>query len=86
VVLAETQLAAAGSSVAMVVGETYGSDGKFDWTRIVAEYRLLEHEHGESLPVAAYQVTVVVEWPGRILARQLDLSTIKLDRRAGFRG
>ena len=80
VLLAEAQLAVAGSSEALVPGETYGNDDKFRWTRTVEEYMAEEFAETEKLPVAALQVTVVVEWPNVGRTRQLNLSTIKLDR------
>ncbi len=84
VLLAATQLAAAGSSEALAPGETYGNDDdKFRWTRTVAAYVPNEFTEKEKLPVAAYQVTVVVEWPNSGRTRRLNLSTIKLDRLQG---
>ena len=84
VLLAEAQLAAAGSSEALVPGDTYGNDDdKFRWTRTVAAYVPNEFTEKEKLPVAAYQVTVVVEWPNSGRTRRLNLSTIKLDRLQG---
>jgi len=81
VLLAEAQLAAAGSSEALAPGETYGNeDDKFRWTRTVEEYMAKEFEKVEKLPVTAFQVTVVVEWPNFGRTRRLNLSTIKLDR------
>jgi general secretion pathway protein I len=79
--LAEAQLAVAGSSEALVPGETYGNDDdKFHWTRTVEAYVPTEFAEKENLPVAAFQVTVVVEWPNSGRTRRLRLSTIKLDR------
>jgi len=80
VLLAETQLAAAGSSEAMAPGETYGNDDKFSWAQTIEEYIPEEFAELEKLPVTAYQVTVVVEWPNSARTRRLKLSTIKLDR------
>jgi len=78
--LAEAQLAAAGSSEALAPGETYGNDDdEFRWTRTVEAYVPNEFTEGEKLPVAAYRVTVVVEWPNSGRTRRLNLSTIKLD-------
>ena len=68
------------SSEATVAGETYGSDDKFRWTRTGEEYYPPEIEETEDLAVAAYRVTVVVKWPGKVRARRLNLTTIKLDR------
>jgi general secretion pathway protein I len=86
VVLAEAQLAATGSSEATVPGQTYGREDKFRWTRSVEEYYPVELGETETLPVAAYQVTLVVEWPGRARPRRLSLTTIKLDRLQGAEG
>jgi general secretion pathway protein I len=83
VVLAEAQLAAAGSSEALVPGETRSSDDKFRWTRTIEEYRAEEFTEMDKLPVTAFQVTVVVEWPNVSRTRQLNLSTIKLRRSQG---
>jgi len=84
VLLAEAQLAAAGSSEALVSGETHGNDDKFRWTRIVDEYVAKNTTETEMLPVAAFRVTVVIEWPNSGRTRQLNLSTIKLDRLRGI--
>ena len=85
VLIAEGQLAATGSTEAAMPGESHGSDDKFRWTRTVQEYAPTELGQSRSLPVAAYRVTVAVEWPGKARARRLNLTTIKLDRalRAG---
>ncbi len=85
VLLAEAQLASAGSGEALAPGETYGNDDdKFRWTRTVEAYVPNEFAERENLPVAAYQVTVVVEWPNSGRTRRLNLSTIKLDRLRGI--
>lgn len=80
VLLADAKLAATGLSQAIAPGETYGTDDKFRWTQTVEEYTPKEFAETDKLPVAAYQVTVVVEWPNFGRTRQLNLSTIKLDR------
>jgi len=80
VLLAETQLAVAGSSEALVPGETHGNDDKYRWTRTVDEYVAKEFTEAGELPVAAFRVTVAVEWPHVGRTRQLNLSTIKLHR------
>ena len=112
VLLAESQLAAVGSSETIRPGETSGSEQKFHWTRSVEDYHPGDEPHGQrnenrdaytegfrgrsigtgtggslnELPVSAYQVTVVVEWPGRTRPRQVNLSTIKLNRSSTMRG
>jgi len=83
VLLAEAQLAAAGSSEALVPGETHGNDDKFRWTRTVEAYMAKEFAKTEKLPVTAFQVTVAVEWTNFGRTRWLNLSTIKLDRLRG---
>jgi general secretion pathway protein I len=83
VVLAEAQLAVAGSSEALVPGETRGNDDKFRWIRTIEEYSAEEFAETDMLPVTAFQVTVVVEWPNVTRTRQLNLSTIKLHRLQG---
>ena len=80
VLLAEAQLAVAGLSEALVPGETHGNDDKFRWTRTVEEYVANDLAETGKLSVAAFLVTVVVEWPNVGRTRQLNLSTIKLDR------
>jgi len=84
VLLAEAQLAAAGSSQVLVPGETYGNDDdKFRWTRTVEEYIPNDLEETERLPVAAYRVNVLIEWSHFASTRQVNLSTIKLHRLQG---
>jgi general secretion pathway protein I len=81
VLLAEAHLAAVGSSEALAPGETYSNDDdKFRWTRTVEAYVPNEFTEKQKIPVIAYQVTVVVEWPNSGRTRRLKLSTIKLDR------
>lgn len=80
VLLAESQLAAAGAGATITPGETSGIEGTFHWTRHIAEYIPQDFSKTDQLPVPAYQVTVVVEWPNGENARRLHLSTIKLDR------
>lgn len=84
VLVAEAQLATAGVTDALVPGETYGDDGgRFRWTRIVSNYVPYEGYGREALPVPAYHITVVVEWPHAGSTRQIDLSTIRLARAGG---
>lgn len=80
VLIAETRLATSGTSEVIVAGETSGDDDEFRWTRTVEAYAPPELPHREALPLAAYRVSVAVEWPGRVGPRRLSLTTIKLDR------
>jgi len=77
VVLAESRLAAAGVSEPLAEGETQGRHDRFAWTQVVARY---EPEGVADWPVPAYQVDVVIEWPGPTGTRSLDLTTVKLER------
>ena len=81
--VAQSQLAATGLAGAITIGETYGSEAKFRWIRTVSEYRAGALENAQNIPLGAYRVTVVVEWPGRVSPRSLKLTTIKLDRIGG---
>ena len=84
VLVAEAQLATAGVSDALVPGDTSGDDGgKFPWTRIVRNYVPFEGYDRGALPVPAYHVTVIVEWPHAGSTRQIDLSTIRLGSTTG---
>lgn len=78
VLLAESRLAAAAAGP-FIPGETQGSDGdRFRWTTLVREYALEGRDDTEALPVEAFMITVVVEWPHGDGARHLDLSTLRL--------
>lgn len=81
VVVAESQLAAAGSVDALAVGEINGADGKYRWTQKVEEYSETESAEVATLPVMAYRVTIAVDWKDSGRTRSLNLSTLKLDRR-----
>jgi general secretion pathway protein I len=83
VLLAESRLAVVGSDGTAWPREASGNDRKFRWTTTVEEYEAAESAAAGApadLSVTAYQVTVVVEWPGPAGRRRVDLSTLKLSR------
>ena len=81
--VAQSLLAATGSAEVITSGETHGREAKFHWIRTVSEYRAEVIDNVESTIPAAYLVIVVVEWPGRVRPRSLQLTTIKLARTGG---
>lgn len=84
ILVAEAQLTSAGVTDALVPGETRGDKGdKFRWTRIVRNYVPLEGYAADSMPLPAYHVTVIVEWPHADGVRQVDISSIRLGKKRG---
>lgn len=79
VLIAESQLAAAGIDETLYTGDTRGvEDERFTWTRSVAPYL---PSAGYSSPVKdlkGWHVTVTVEWPHGDSLRSIDLSTVRL--------
>lgn len=79
VLIAESQLAAAGIDESLYAGDTSGVEGDtFTWTRSVTPYL---PSPGYSSPVQglrAWHVTVTVEWPHGDGRRSFDLSTVRL--------
>jgi general secretion pathway protein I len=79
VLIAETQLAQAGISVSLETGVLDGTvDERFYWTRTVADYAPFALADADRSPVAAYQVTVAVEWQHSGRSRAISLSSIRL--------
>jgi general secretion pathway protein I len=84
ILVAEAQLSSAGVTDTLVPGETHGDAGeKFRWTRIVRSYVPLEGYAADSMPLPAYHVTVIVEWPHADGMRQVDISSIRLAKGRG---
>lgn len=84
VLIAESQLAAAGLDETLYAGDTSGvEDDRFAWTRSVTPYL---PSPGYSSPVKdlkAWHVTVTVEWPHGNGHRSFDLSTVRLSYPTG---
>lgn len=79
VMIAETQLAAAGLDERLVAGETSGVAGEqFQWTRVVEEYEPFPEYVPAARNVSGYHVTVTVTWPNGDRQRSIDLGTVKL--------
>ena len=84
ILVAEARLANAGVTDTLMPGETHGDEGeKFHWTRIVKNYLPVEGYAADSMPLPAYRVTVIVEWPHANSTRQVDLSSIRLGKAGG---
>jgi len=79
VMIAETQLAAAGLDERLVTGETSGVAGdRFQWSREVTEYEPFPEYVAATQDISAYHVTVTVTWPNGMRQRSIDLGTVKL--------
>jgi len=79
VVVAETQLAAAGLENELRLGQTEGAiDEQFYWLRTVETYVQPGRSTDQDLPIAAFLVTVQVEWEHRGRSRQISLNSIRL--------
>jgi len=79
VIVAESVLAAAGSTEMLQAGESRGDlHDKYRWVRVVTPYLAESGQSFDGLPVNVYRVSVVVEWPANRGDRSLGLSTIKL--------
>jgi len=79
VIVAETQLAAAGLDAELRQGQTEGAvDERFYWLRTVENYTLAGQSGNQELPIAAFLVTVAVEWEHRGHTRQVSLNSIQL--------
>jgi len=84
VIVAETQLLAAGRGAELRQGETEGStDERFYWLRTVENYALTDRTGDQDLPVSAFLVTVAVEWEHRGRTRQVSLNSVRLAANAG---
>jgi general secretion pathway protein I len=79
VIVAETRLAAAGLDTGLRQGRTEGAvDERFYWFRTVEDYVPAGQPGNQELPIAAFLVTVAVEWEHRGHTRQVILNTIQL--------
>jgi general secretion pathway protein I len=79
VVVAETQLAAAGLENELRPGQTEGAvDEQFYWLQTVEPYVQPDQSVDQDLPVSAFLVTVQVEWEHRGRTRQIRLNSIRL--------
>ncbi len=79
VIVAETQLAAAGLDVELRRGQTEGTvNERFYWLRTVETYVLTGKSGDQEMPVSAFLVTVAVEWEHRGRTRQVSLNSIRL--------
>lgn len=84
ILVAEAQLSSAGVTDTLVPGESHGEvRDKFRWTRIVRSYVPLEGYAADSMPLPAYHVTVIVEWPHADGMRQVDISSVRLGKERG---
>ena len=84
ILVAEAQLSSAGVTDTLGPGETHGEvSDKFSWTRIVSRYVPLEGYTGDSMPLPAYHVTVIVEWPYADGVRQVEISSVRLGKGRG---
>jgi general secretion pathway protein I len=82
--IAESSLAAAGVDEPLVPGAITGSeDGRFRWTRTVRDYQPYPGYRSSARNIAAYHVTVSVEWPHGDSTRSIDVSVIRLLRPEG---
>ena len=80
VLIAESQLAAAGIDEPFYAGETSGvEDEEFTWTRSVTPYRPSADYKSQVKDLEAWQVEVTVEWPHGDDLRSIDISTVRLD-------
>ncbi len=79
VIVAETQLAAAGLDAELRQGQAEGAvDEQFYWLRTVENYVLTGQSADQEMPVSAFLVTVAVEWEHRGRTRQVSLNSIRL--------
>jgi general secretion pathway protein I len=79
VLIAESQLAAAGIGEVMYAGETHGiEEERFEWTRTVMPYLPSTDYSTSSKDVRAWYVTVTVEWPANNGSRSIDISTVRI--------
>ena len=82
VVIAENQLAAFDTQPSDA-GTTRGRSGKFIWTRTAEVYHPPGSPDEAEPGVSAYQVSVIVEWPGARVPRRFDLTTLKIRQSEG---
>ena len=75
VIVAETQLAAAGLRQGKAEGAV---DEQFYWLRTVETYVPTGQSADQEMPVSAFLVTVAVEWEHRGRTRQVSLNSVRL--------
>lgn len=81
VLVAESQLTAAGITVPLEIGETSGEwNEHFHWQRIIEAYLPWEEEKELSSAVQGYRVTVNVNWEQAGQQRRLSLGSIRLGK------
>lgn len=79
VLIAESQLAAAGIGETVYAGETHGiEEERFEWTRRVVSYLPSPDYSTSAKDVRAWYVTVTVEWPTNNGSRSIDISTVRI--------
>lgn len=79
VMVAESVLAATGNTEKLIAGETTGRLlDKYRWSRSIEPYQIDESFPGDNTPVAAFSVSIIVEWPAGDDFRSLDLNTLML--------
>lgn len=79
VIVAETQLAAAGLDAELRQGQAEGAvDEQFYWLRTVENYVLAGKSADQEMPVSAFLVTVAVEWERRGRTRRVTLNSVRL--------
>ena len=79
VIVAETQLAAAGLDAELRQGQAEGAvDEQFYWLRTIENYVLTGQSADQEMPVSAFLVTVAVEWEHRGRTHQVSLNSIRL--------
>jgi general secretion pathway protein I len=79
VMVAESVLAATGNTERLIAGETTGRLlDKYLWSRSIEPYETDETFPGDNTPVAAFKVSVIVQWSAGDDFRSLDLNTLIL--------
>ena len=79
VLVAESQLTAAGITTPLETGETSGEwNEHFYWQRVIEEYLPWEEEKELSSAVQGYRITVHVDWEQAGQKRRLSLGSIRL--------
>jgi general secretion pathway protein I len=79
VLVAESQLTAAGITAPLEIGETSGEwNERFYWQRVIEAYLPWEEEKELSSAVQGYRVTVNVDWEQAGQKRRLSLGSIRL--------
>jgi general secretion pathway protein I len=87
VIVAESQLVAAGLDAELRQGQTEGSiDERFYWLRTVENYALSERSGDQEMPLSAFLVTVAVEWEHRGRTRRVSLNSVRLAAHADGAG